>query len=78
MFEIKNLTKTFKSGEGIHNISFSFRPGDIVGLIGDNGAGKSTIIKTIFNEYSKDDCEIFINKRPISKADYKKMLFFPD
>ncbi|AHI53176.1 ABC transporter ATP-binding protein [Spiroplasma culicicola] len=78
MVKIEHLTKIFKTGKGIHDISFSFERGDIVGLIGDNGAGKSTIIKTIFNEYSKDLGEIFVDDKEISRKDYKNMAFFPD
>ncbi|QEH61292.1 ABC transporter ATP-binding protein [Spiroplasma chinense] len=78
MIEVRNLSKIFKSGGGVNDISFSFQEGDIVGLIGDNGAGKSTIIKTIFNEYNKNSGEIFIDNLPITKESYKKMSFFPD
>ncbi|QEH61569.1 ABC transporter ATP-binding protein [Spiroplasma chinense] len=78
MLEIKNLTKLFSSGDGISNISFSIKPGDIVGMVGDNGAGKSTIIKTLFNEYGKNSGEFYLDNLPLNKKDYKKMAFFPD
>ncbi|MFC4078392.1 ABC transporter ATP-binding protein [Salinithrix halophila] len=48
MLEIKNLTGGYSSRQPvIHDISFTVRPGEIVGLIGLNGAGKSTTIKQI-------------------------------
>ncbi|QAT42159.1 ABC transporter ATP-binding protein [Aminipila luticellarii] len=47
ILEVKNLTKLYKNGRGVKNISFSIQKGDIVGLLGPNGSGKTTIMKTI-------------------------------
>ncbi len=59
ILEIKNLTKNY--GDFIlNNISFSLPRGVIMGLIGENGAGKSTTINCILNETQKDSGEISI------------------
>jgi ABC-2 type transport system ATP-binding protein len=55
--EIKNLAKRY-DGFILDNISFSLPAGCIMGLIGENGAGKSTIIKLILNLIHKDDGDI--------------------
>lgn len=47
ILEVKELTKLYKNGRGIKNINFSMEKGDIVGLLGPNGSGKTTIMKTI-------------------------------
>lgn len=49
MLEVKNVSKKFKSNEffSLQNVSFSIKPGEIVGLIGKNGAGKTTLMKMI-------------------------------
>lgn len=47
MFEIKNLKVNYGGIEAVKNISFSVPDGSIVTLIGANGAGKSTTLKTI-------------------------------
>ena len=60
VLEIKNLTKKYKDNAGIENISFNVPKGSIVGLIGRNGAGKTTIIKTILDIIKKDSGEIKI------------------
>ena len=60
VLEIKNLTKKYKDNVGIENISFNVPKGSIVGLIGRNGAGKTTIIKTILDIIKKDSGEIKI------------------
>lgn len=51
--EIKNVTKAYE-GFTLENISFSLPMGTIMGLVGENGAGKSTTIKLIMNAISAD------------------------
>lgn len=59
ILEIKNLTKKYKDA-GIENITFNVPKGSIVGLIGRNGAGKTTIIKTILDISKRDSGEVKI------------------
>lgn len=47
ILEITGLTKRFKNGRGIADVSFSLQRGDIYGLFGSNGAGKTTVMKAI-------------------------------
>ncbi|MDD2216155.1 MAG: ATP-binding cassette domain-containing protein [Eubacteriales bacterium] len=47
VLEVNRLTKLYKNGRGVKNISFSISEGDVVGLLGPNGSGKTTIMKTI-------------------------------
>jgi ABC-2 type transport system ATP-binding protein len=49
VLEVNNLTKLYKNGRGIKSISFSINEGDVVGLLGPNGSGKTTIMKTIMS-----------------------------
>lgn len=42
MLEVRNLFKRYGSFEAVKGISFSVRRGEVLGLIGENGAGKST------------------------------------
>lgn len=57
--EIKNLTKSF-SGFTLDNISLTLPSGCIMGLIGENGAGKSTTIRLILDILHKDSGSITI------------------
>ena len=57
--EIKNVSKTF-SGFCLDNISLTLPSGCIMGLIGENGAGKSTTIKLILDMLHKDSGTITI------------------
>lgn len=57
--EVKNLSKKY-SGFSLENINFSLPSGSIMGLVGENGAGKSTTIKLIMNTLSRDSGEIVV------------------
>lgn len=65
--EIKNLTKKFK-GFSLDNVSISLPTGCIMGLIGENGAGKTTVIKSILGIIHPDGGEINIfGKEPTAE-----------
>lgn len=57
--EVRNLTKHYKEF-GLDHISFDVPSGSIVGLVGENGAGKSTTIKAILNLIYPEEGEIRI------------------
>jgi ABC-2 type transport system ATP-binding protein len=54
MLEVINITKKFGDFIAIDNISFKVNPGNILGILGRNGAGKSTIFRSILNIYDID------------------------
>lgn len=47
VLEVKNLTKLYKNGRGVIDISFDVYKGDVFGFLGPNGAGKTTVMKSI-------------------------------
>ena len=49
VIEIKNLTKLYGNGRGIKNLNLTVEQGDILGLLGPNGSGKTTAMKAILN-----------------------------
>ncbi|WCK57030.1 ABC transporter ATP-binding protein (plasmid) [Aneurinibacillus sp. Ricciae_BoGa-3] len=57
MLEIENLTKKYNDFT-LDNISFRIEEGDVVGFVGQNGAGKSTTMKLILNMIKKDSGKI--------------------
>lgn len=59
MLKVENLTKAYP-GFTLKNISFSLLPGQIMGLIGKNGAGKSTTLKSIVNMVHPDSGSVFV------------------
>lgn len=69
--EIKNLSKYY-DGFSLENVNLSLPSGCIMGLIGENGAGKSTIIKLILNMIKKDSGEILIFGSDSINSDVKE------
>ena len=49
MLEFKNVTKKFDNITAINDVSFTIKDGTVLGIVGRNGAGKSTIFRTILN-----------------------------
>src|SRR5919112_1461629 len=47
MIDVSNLTKRYAGATAVRDVSFSVGRGQIVGLLGKNGAGKSTILKIL-------------------------------
>lgn len=60
VLEVKNLTKVFKNGRGIRDISFDIFKGDVFGFLGPNGAGKTTVMKIITGLSQPDRGEVRI------------------
>ena len=67
ILEIKNLSKRFDSKKIIDDVSFDIEAGKIVGLLGKNGSGKTTIIKMINDLLTADSGEILIAGEKISE-----------
>lgn len=63
----ENLKKQVKDKVIVENISFSVDKGDVIGLIGSNGAGKTTIIKLILGLIKLSDGNVYINGYDIQK-----------
>ncbi|WP_156506467.1 ATP-binding cassette domain-containing protein, partial [Oleiphilus sp. HI0117] len=47
MIQVSNLTKNFDDFCAVNNISFTVKPGEVLGFLGPNGAGKSTTMKIL-------------------------------
>jgi simple sugar transport system ATP-binding protein len=71
ILELKNITKSFGSVLAVDGVSFQVGWGEIVGLVGDNGAGKSTIIRMIAGVYTPDSGEIVVRGKRMSQWDVK-------
>src|ERR1700754_363089 len=59
--QARGLVKRFGGVEALRGADFDVHAGEIVALIGDNGAGKSTMVKTLSGVHQPDDGEIRID-----------------
>lgn len=65
LIEMKNISKTFGAVRALQNVNFEVMPAEIVGLVGDNAAGKSTLVKILSGAYIADKGEIFIGGKKV-------------
>ncbi|HBZ77931.1 MAG TPA: ABC transporter ATP-binding protein [Clostridiales bacterium] len=69
--EFRNVCFSYKDEETIRDLSFKIDNGDIVALVGHNGAGKTTIIKLLLRFYDPTSGEILLNGRNIKEYDLR-------
>ena len=65
LIELKNISKRFGHVLANDSISLSIGEGSVHGLVGGNGAGKSTVMKIIYGMYQPDGGEIFFRGRKV-------------
>ena len=78
MIEVKNVYKKYKRKQVLNDMSFTAEKGQITCLIGINGAGKTTIMKSIMALTPIDRGEILIDGKKIDKDAYEKITYIPD
>ena len=78
LLEIKNLNKSYENKKILNNINIKVESGKIVGLLGKNGVGKSTLIKIINGLLQKDSGEILLNGNKITPQDKEKIAYLPE
>ena len=82
MIDIKNVSKTYDGvKKALNDVSFSVKDGEIFAFIGHNGAGKTTMIKSIIGILDFQEGDILINNKSIKKdpiACKLDMAYVPD
>ena len=69
LLEARGIVKSFGRVNALRGASFSVNSGEVVALIGDNGAGKSTMVKTLSGVLTPDEGEIRFEGRPVTISD---------
>lgn len=72
LLKVDNIHVSYGSFQALHGISLEVNEGEIVALLGSNGAGKSTTIKTISGQLSPTKGDIFFNGTNITKMPIHK------
>lgn len=74
VLEIKNLSKSFGKNKVLDGINLTVRQGSVMGLMGENGAGKSTMMKCLFGIYTRDEGSISLLNKSIEFKNPKEAL----
>ena len=74
VLSIRGMSKSFGRNKVLDKIELNLRPGTIMGLMGENGAGKSTMMKCLFGTYQKDEGDIFLNGKEVNFSGPKDAL----
>jgi len=87
---LRGVSKSFAGIKVVTQVSFDIRPGEVHALMGENGAGKSTMIKIMAGLHQADEGEILINGQPVRFASprdahaagiatvHQELLLFPE
>ena len=78
MLELKNVTKKFDKVIAVNNLSFTLDNGKILGIVGRNGAGKSTTFRMILNILEPDSGEILYNGNKINSETLDRIGYLPE
>lgn len=77
MIKITNLSKNFGTKSVLKNLSLEIKEGSILGLVGINGAGKSTFLRLLSGVYKADNGTIMYNDEEVYENEkVKKQIFF--
>jgi simple sugar transport system ATP-binding protein len=63
--EMRAVCKSFGPVRALNDVNLRLDPGEILGLVGDNSAGKSTLMKILTGAYQRDSGEIFVEGDPV-------------
>ncbi len=78
MLELKNVTKKFEKITAVKNISFKVEDGKVLGIVGRNGAGKSTIFRMVLNLLEPTEGVIEFDGKQLSSDVLNKFGYLPE
>lgn len=74
VLSIRGMCKSFGRNRVLDHINMDVKKGTIMGLMGENGAGKSTMMKCLFGTYQKDEGHIYLDGKEVSFSGPKDAL----
>lgn len=66
VLELRRIAKHFGAIQALNGVDFSVKEGEVIGLMGDDGAGKSTLVKIMAGNFPPSSGEILLNDKPVS------------
>ena len=74
VLSIRGMSKSFGRNRVLDHIDLDVKRGTVMGLMGENGAGKSTMMKCLFGTYQKDEGTVFLEGKEVSFSGPKDAL----
>ena len=65
MIEVKDLCAGYRGEDVLHGATLAFRPGEVLALLGPNGCGKSTLVKTVLGLQPRQGGDILFDGQSI-------------
>ncbi len=78
MLEVKDLRKTFGDVVAVDQLSFTIKEGEIMGLIGQNGSGKTTTFRLILDLFIPDKGSVKWKGKAIDKSILNHIGYLPE
>ena len=76
ILEMKNIVKTYGNVVANNKVNINLNKGEILAVVGENGAGKSTIMKILYGLEKPDSGEIFINGKKMNFHNFMKLMSY--
>lgn len=78
MIEMNNVKKSYGPTKALQGVTLSLETGKVIGIAGENGSGKSTMLKSIVGVSPIDNGSILIDGSPVSRKHADVIAYLPD
>ena len=78
MLSVEHIRKNFGNVQALRDVSFAVDAGSVFGLLGPNGSGKTTTMRTILNILNPDGGQVTWNGKPIDRAVRRRFGYLPE
>ena len=78
MLQVREIRRSFGDTVALDGMTFDVRPGDLFGLVGGNGAGKTTAMRAVLGVVEPDAGEVHWDGRPVDRAVRRRIGYMPE
>ncbi len=78
MLQLDHISKAFDGQEVLRDISFGVNRGEVVGLLGANGTGKTTLLRIVTGLLTPDSGQVLFDGHPMTHDDLRRIGYLPE